>query len=153
MILCKDVHALLHVISLVDWPKHVKFVFRGYNAFVSHGDLAINHADLAINTVTQHARKSTRFQHRCIYRAHLLRLLTFIAYSQHHRLCGGPAEFALEKILDNMSADTRKTRWRALSLAVMLFMIFLAGWSSHLIACSASCNMFAAANCLASRLC
>ena len=24
MILCKDVHALLHVISLVDWPKHVK---------------------------------------------------------------------------------------------------------------------------------
>ena len=27
MILCKDVHALLHVISLVDWPKHVKFFF------------------------------------------------------------------------------------------------------------------------------
>ena len=26
-ILCKDVHALLHVISLVDWPKHVKFFF------------------------------------------------------------------------------------------------------------------------------
>ena len=25
MILCKDVHALLHVISLVDWPKHVKY--------------------------------------------------------------------------------------------------------------------------------
>ena len=24
MILCKDVHALLHVISLVDWPKLVK---------------------------------------------------------------------------------------------------------------------------------
>ena len=27
MILCKDVPALLHVISLVDWPKHVKFFF------------------------------------------------------------------------------------------------------------------------------
>ena len=27
MILCKDVHALLHVISLVDWPKHVKFFY------------------------------------------------------------------------------------------------------------------------------
>ena len=25
MILCKDVDALLHVISLVDWPKHVRF--------------------------------------------------------------------------------------------------------------------------------
>ena len=24
MILCKDIDALLHVISLVDWPKHVK---------------------------------------------------------------------------------------------------------------------------------
>ena len=27
MILCKDIDALLHVISLVDWPKHVKFFF------------------------------------------------------------------------------------------------------------------------------
>ena len=27
MILCKDVHALLHVISLVDWSKHVQFFF------------------------------------------------------------------------------------------------------------------------------
>ena len=26
MILCKDTDALLHVISLVDWPKHVKFL-------------------------------------------------------------------------------------------------------------------------------
>ena len=27
MILCKDIDALLHVISLVDWPKHVKSFF------------------------------------------------------------------------------------------------------------------------------
>ena len=27
MILCRDIYALLHVISLVDWPKHVKSFF------------------------------------------------------------------------------------------------------------------------------
>ena len=27
MMLCGSIYALLHVISLVDWPKHVKFFF------------------------------------------------------------------------------------------------------------------------------
>ena len=27
MKLCSDIHTLLHVISFVDWPKHVKFFF------------------------------------------------------------------------------------------------------------------------------
>ena len=43
MILCKDVHALLHVISLVDWPKHVKFFFF---FFVSSLELSLKLPDL-----------------------------------------------------------------------------------------------------------
>ena len=36
---CKAPHALLHVISLVDWPKHVKSFFKG--TVDSQGDLSI----------------------------------------------------------------------------------------------------------------
>ena len=47
MILCKDIRALLHVISLVDWPKHVKFFFhKGETLHMRHCEVLTKVADL-----------------------------------------------------------------------------------------------------------
>ena len=54
LILCKDICTLLHVISLVDWPKHAKFFFFfAAAAFLGKLSLFLQGADNITGQITQ----------------------------------------------------------------------------------------------------